>query len=44
MDMALAAIEKLYGKAAAIEQAQGSEYEWHDDPNWDPFAKLAGLV
>ena len=44
IDMALAAIEKLYGRDAAIVQAEGSEYEWHDDRNWDPFAKLAGLV
>ena len=44
IDMTLAAIARLYGKEAARELAEGCEYEWHDDPNWDPFAKLAGLV
>ena len=37
-------MEKLFGHKAAYEIARGCEYEWHQDCNWDPFAKLAGLV
>jgi len=44
MDMSLAVMEKLFGDKAAYEIARGCEYEWHKDSNWDPFAKLAGLV
>lgn len=44
MDMSLAVMEKLFGKEAAEAIAVGTEYEWHRDPNWDPFAKMAGLV
>ncbi len=44
MDMSLAVMAKLFGQKAAEAIAVGTEYEWHKDPNWDPFAKLAGLV
>lgn len=44
MDMALAALESLYGKAAAEEMAEGCEYEWHRDASRDPFAQRAGLI
>ena len=44
IDMALAAIAHLHGHEAAVELAEECEYEWHDDANWDPIAKLAGLV
>lgn len=44
MDMTLAAIAHLFGKATAEEIAEGTEYEWHDDASWDPFAKSSGLV
>ena len=44
MDMALAVAADLFGVDKAKEMAEGSEYVWHDDPDWDPFAKLAGLV
>lgn len=44
MDMALAAIAHIHGRAVATEIAEGSEYEWHDDPSWDPFAISSGLV
>ncbi|MEQ8654510.1 MAG: DJ-1/PfpI family protein [Kiloniellales bacterium] len=44
MDMSLAVMEKLFGAQAAEAIAVGAEYAWHKDPNWDPFAKLAGLV
>jgi len=44
IDMSLAVIEKVMGHAAAVQAAQWGEYEWHQDPDWDPFAKLTGLV
>lgn len=44
MDMALAAIAHTHGRDVAVDIAEGSEYEWHDDPSWDPFAVSAGLV
>ena len=44
MDMALALIAKVYGEEAAEEAAMGSEYEWHKDADWDPFASVHGLV
>ena len=44
MDMALAAMADLFGMEMAERLALGSEYEWHKDPNRDPFARRAGLV
>jgi len=44
MDMALAAIQRLYGPAEAERIATRTEYDWKRDPSWDPFAKIAGLV
>jgi transcriptional regulator GlxA family with amidase domain len=44
MDMALAAAASLFGRERADEMAEGCEYTWHSDPDWDPFAKSAGLV
>ena len=44
MDMSLAVIGKLLGREAAAEIATWTEYEWHEDPSWDPFAKIHGLV
>ncbi len=44
MDMSLAVMAKIFGDDAAEAIAIGTEYEWHKDPTWDPFAKLAGLV
>lgn len=37
-DMALAVVEKIYGREAAERRAKGAEYIWNDDPNNDPFA------
>lgn len=37
-DMALAVVEKIYGREAAERRAKGAEYVWSDDPNNDPFA------
>jgi transcriptional regulator GlxA family with amidase domain len=44
MDMSLHVIQRLFGEAAATKLANMTEYEWHRDPSWDPFAKLHGLV
>ncbi|MBX2885501.1 MAG: DJ-1/PfpI family protein [Granulosicoccus sp.] len=44
IDMSLAVMAKLFGDKAADEIAIGIEHDWHRDSNWDPFAKLAGLV
>lgn len=41
IDMALHVIARLYGEAAAQRLADGTEYQWHRDPNQDPFAKFA---
>ena len=44
MDMSLHVISRLYGDDAATNLANMTEYEWHRDPTWDPFAKLHGLT
>lgn len=44
IDMTLAVIARLYGKDIADQLAKIIEYEPHSDPNWDPFAKKAGLI
>lgn len=44
IDMSLAVMAQMFGDEAAEFIAVGTEYDWHKDPNWDPFAKLAGLV
>jgi transcriptional regulator GlxA family with amidase domain len=44
IDMALAVIAKHFGSTAAEELATMTEYEWHKDPSWDPFAKVHALV
>ena len=44
MDMSLAVMAKLFGQDVAEYIAVGTEYEWHQDSSWDPFAKKAGLV
>jgi putative intracellular protease/amidase len=44
IDMALAVIARLSGQQTADLLAVGTEYEWHRDPTWDPFAKIHGLV
>jgi transcriptional regulator GlxA family with amidase domain len=44
MDMALAVIATLLGESVAEGLALATEYEWHRDPSWDPFAKAHGLV
>lgn len=44
IDMALAVIAKHFGEPAAEQLALLTEYEWHRDPTWDPFAKAHGLA
>jgi putative intracellular protease/amidase len=44
MDMALAVIAKLTSKQVSETLAVATEYEWHQDAAWDPFAKIHGLV
>ncbi len=44
MDMALGAISHLFGAEDAEWLADGTEYDWHRDAQWDPFAEKAGLV
>jgi transcriptional regulator GlxA family with amidase domain len=44
IDMALALIARLVGDEIATRVAQGTEYDWHRDAGWDPFARLSGLV
>ncbi|MCL4683592.1 DJ-1/PfpI family protein [Myxococcota bacterium] len=44
IDMALAVIARLVGPDLATRVAHGTEYDWHRDASWDPFAKLHGLV
>ena len=39
-DLALAIIARLYGRARAERIAALTEYEWHTDPDRDPFARF----
>lgn len=43
MDMTLRFIEILHGKDTAEQVAIWTEYAWHQNPDWDPFAKVHGL-
>jgi transcriptional regulator GlxA family with amidase domain len=38
IDMALAVIGERYGQGTADAIAIAMEYEWHRNPDWDPFA------
>jgi len=44
MDMTLGAIALMHGRDTAEKVAMWCEYDWHDDPNWDPFAEIHGLA
>jgi transcriptional regulator GlxA family with amidase domain len=44
IDMALAVIAKLIGQQVSDNLAVATEYDWHRDASWDPFAKVHGLV
>jgi len=42
--MSLAVISRLFGEEKTEAIAVSAEYEWHRDPDWDPFTKIHGLV
>jgi hypothetical protein len=42
--MALAVIAQLAGVETSETIALATEYDWHRDPAWDPFARHHGLV
>jgi transcriptional regulator GlxA family with amidase domain len=44
MDMALAVIAGLFGEKTSTDVALATEYEWHRDAGWDPFARAHNLV
>jgi putative intracellular protease/amidase len=44
IDMSLALIAQLTGQETAEQVATWAEYEWHQDPSWDPFAQIYGLL
>jgi transcriptional regulator GlxA family with amidase domain len=44
IDMALAVVARIAGSETAELLATGTEYEWHRDASWDPFARIHGLV
>lgn len=44
IDMSLGLIAHLLGTETARTAANWAEYEWHEDRDWDPFAKLNGLT
>ena len=44
IDMALAVVERIAGAQTAELLATATEYEWHRDAGWDPFARIHGLV
>ena len=44
IDMSLGLIARLCGEAQARQVATWAEYEWHSDPDWDPFADVHGLA
>lgn len=44
MDMTVSLIAHLVSDSAAIDAANFAEYDAHRDSEWDPFARLNGLV
>jgi transcriptional regulator GlxA family with amidase domain len=44
IDMALAVAARLGGPQTGELLALATEYDWHRDPSWDPFARAHGLV
>lgn len=44
IDMTLSLIARFAGSDAAERIAVRMEYDWHRNPDWDPFAKVHGLV
>ena len=44
MDMSLALIGRVMNEDAARQVATWTEYDWHSDADWDPFARIHNLV
>ena len=44
IDMTLAIIARLHTDELAAALADGIEYDWHRDADWDPFASKNGLT
>ena len=44
MDMTLALLAHLLGQTIAVSVADRVEYDWHQDPTWDPFVAKDGLT
>ena len=44
IDMSLAVIARILGIDVSESLALATEYEWHRDSSWDPFAEAHGLV
>ena len=44
MDMALGAIALMHDHETAEKVAMWSEFDWHKDKDWDPFATTHGLI
>jgi putative intracellular protease/amidase len=44
MDMSLGLIARIFDRQTSQTIANWAEYEWHEDKDWDPFAKLNGLI
>ena len=44
MDRSLGLIARLSGEDVAEQLATWTEYEWHRDPEWDPFVEVYGLI
>jgi transcriptional regulator GlxA family with amidase domain len=44
IDMSLALIAEITDLDTATQVAIWSEYEWHQNPDWDPFAAIHGLL
>ena len=42
IDMALGFVAGWFGRETALKIARTIEYDWHEDPAWDPFADLYG--
>ena len=40
IDMSLYLIARLFGEERATQIANMTEYEWHRDPDWDPFSEM----
>ena len=40
IDMALGFISDLLGYSIAKQQSNEIEYDWKEDPDWDPFSEL----